>query len=86
MRDVGGDIDPDPDSNPNSTDSGFLLSLLSLLHAELISGMALRSAHSAHFCSCCQVSMIWIVLGSSYSVCWIIINRAILITRDKIGG
>lgn len=52
----------------------------------LSSSSALCSAHGTAVCFCCYIAMICMAAGSSHSAFSMMKNRAILMTRDKMGG
>ena len=47
---------------------------------------ALYSAHGTAVCFCCHILTICMAVGSSHSAFSTTKNRAILMTRDKMGG
>ena len=56
------------------------------LSRSLSSLSALCSAYGTAVCFCCYILIICMAAGSSYSAFSTTKNRAILMTRDKMGG
>lgn len=52
----------------------------------LSSSSVLCSAHGTAVCFCCHIAIIYMATGSSHSAFSMTKNRAILMTRDKMGG